>query len=51
MTCDYLGEFTENMEEISASWYIDWIILCGIKKCEFLRFPFERRARDEVLIK
>jgi hypothetical protein len=51
MTCDYLGEFTEKMEEFGASCYIDWFVSDGIKKCEFLRLSFERRAHDEVLSK
>jgi len=41
----------ECMAEFGASCYIDWFVSGGIKKSEFLRLPFERRAHDELLSK
>jgi len=51
MSCNYLGEFTEKMEEFVASCYIDWFVSGSIKKCEFLRLPFERTAQEQVFSK
>jgi hypothetical protein len=51
MVSEYLGELVEKMEEFGASCYIDLFVSGGIKNCEFLRSPFERRARDEVFCK
>jgi hypothetical protein len=46
MTCDYLAEFTENMVQSDA---LIGFVCGGIKMCELLCLPFERRAREEVL--
>jgi len=51
MACDYLGEFIEKMEQFGASRYSDWFVSGGIKKCEFLRLPFERRAQEQMFSK
>jgi hypothetical protein len=50
MVCDYLGEFIEKMEQFVASCYIDWFVSAGIKKCEFLRLPFEREFMNRCSV-